>query len=85
MTNNFKYDESIPVFDVKEMSTDSDNLKRMAQEVHHAFTTIGFLAVVNHGIPAELVSDITACCMRDNECWACVSSFFSACNPPFYV
>ena len=57
MTDNSAYDDNIPVLDVKHMSTaDPDELKRMAQEVHHAFTTIGFLAVVNHGIGQELVS-----------------------------
>ena len=55
MTENSEIDADIPVLDVKQMSADADDLKRMAQEVYDAFTTIGFLAVVNHGIPEDLV------------------------------
>ena len=55
MTENSEIEADIPVLDVKQMSVDTDDLKRMAQEVYHAFTTIGFLAVVNHGIPEDLV------------------------------
>ena len=54
MENSENYTD-VPVLDVNQMSADEDDLKRMAQEVYQAFRTIGFLAVVNHGIHDDLV------------------------------
>ena len=56
MAESVRNKEEIPMLDVKQMSADTDELMEMAEEVKHAFTTIGFLAVVNHGIPQNLVS-----------------------------
>ena len=34
----------------------SDAIKKLADQVYHAFSTIGFVYLKNHGIPQEMVS-----------------------------
>ena len=53
-------DPSIPVVDlgkVSELLVDSNqDVRRLADEIHRAFCTVGFVYVKNHGIPQKTVS-----------------------------
>lgn len=47
---------TIPVVDLSEfLSGDADKKKKFVQELGNAYQTVGFVAVVNHGIPQALV------------------------------
>ena len=35
-----------------------ESIKELADQIHQAFSTIGFVYLKNHGIPQELVSTI---------------------------
>ena len=57
----------IPVVDFSAMglrnkdplSENSEDIKRLADQVYHAFSTSGFVYLKNHGIPQETVSKAT--------------------------
>ena len=54
----------IPVVDFSTMglqnqdplSENSEAVKELADQIYHAFSTIGFVYLKNHGIPQEMVS-----------------------------
>lgn len=53
---------SIPVVDFGQMSLDKpvkdcsvESVKQMADKIHQAFSTVGFVYIKNHGIPQEQV------------------------------
>ena len=56
----------IPVVDFSAMglrnkdplSENSDDIKRLADQVYHAFSRSGFVYLKNHGIPQEMVSTL---------------------------
>ena len=56
-------ESSIPVVDFGQMSLQKtiedcsfENMQQLADEIHQAFSTIGFVYIKNHGIPQEKVN-----------------------------
>ena len=51
----------VPLIDFDAFSLDRDdqpdgeNFQKLVDEVHNALTTVGFMSLVNHGIPADKV------------------------------
>lgn len=45
----------IPELDVQRLTPDAAHVRRLAADLHRAFTTVGFVAITNHGVPLELV------------------------------
>lgn len=62
----------IPVVDFSAMSLtnkeplreNDESIKKLADQIHQAFSTIGFVYLKNHGIPQELVSTIRSAQIR---------------------
>ncbi|KGO56754.1 Oxoglutarate/iron-dependent dioxygenase [Penicillium expansum] len=54
MTSNFK---SIPVLDLS-LANSPLTRPKLLQELHHAFTCIGFLYITNHDVPQDVISDL---------------------------
>ena len=56
----------VPLVDLKGLSTAEHDLQEIATQIHQAFTTIGFVGVMNHNIAQEEV----------DEAWDKVDQFF---------
>ena len=61
-------ESSIPVVDFSQMSVEkgtdhedyaSESIQQLADEIHRAFSTVGFVYLKNHGIPQEKVREFT--------------------------
>ena len=52
--------QSIPVVDFKGLSTDSEvsSLTELVQQLHSAFSKVGFVFIKNHGIERDLVKPL---------------------------
>ena len=50
---------SIPVVDVSSASGAVEGSDPVVQQIHDAFTTVGFVFITGHGIPRELVTTCT--------------------------
>ena len=46
---------SIPVVDLSSASSAVEGSDPVVQQIHDAFTTVGFVFITGHGIPRELV------------------------------
>ncbi len=56
----------VPLVDLRGLSSAECDLQEIATQIHHAFTTIGFVAVMNHNITQKEV----------DEAWNTVDQFF---------
>ena len=59
-------ESSIPVVDFSQMSVEKviedyspESIQQLADEIHRAFSTVGFVYLKNHGIPQEKVREFT--------------------------
>ena len=59
-------ESSIPVVDFSQMSEEKvtedyspESIQQLADEIHRAFSTVGFVYLKNHGIPQEKVREFT--------------------------
>ena len=59
-------ESSIPVVDFSQMSVEKvtedyspESIQQLADEIHQAFSTVGFVYLKNHGIPQEKVREFT--------------------------
>ena len=59
-------ESSIPVVDFSQMSVEKvteddspESIQQLADEIHRAFSTVGFVYLKNHGIPQEKVRKVT--------------------------
>ena len=52
---------TIPVVDVSSAINSVEGSDPVVQQIHDAFTTVGFVFITGHGIPRELVSRLTGC------------------------
>ena len=59
-------ESSIPVVDFCQMSVEKvteddspESIQQLADEIHRAFSTMGFVYLKNHGIPQEKVRELT--------------------------
>ena len=57
-------ESSIPVVDFCQMSVEKvtedyspESIQQLADEIHQAFSTVGFVYLKNHGIPQEKVRE----------------------------
>ena len=51
--------DAIPVIDLGPyLAGESGALDRVAAELRHALTDIGFYSIVNHGVPSALVDEV---------------------------
>ena len=54
----FKYAtemENIPIIDVKGLTEKEEDLQQLAAQIKDTFTNIGFVALINHNIQADVV------------------------------
>ena len=78
MTENIS---GIPVVDFSPMSLEHQDplsknkeaVQSLADQVYHAFSTIGFVYLKNHGIPEEIVSVKYSFYIRTQHSLACVT------------
>ncbi len=56
----------VPFVDLRGLSSSECDLQEISAQIHHAFTTIGFVAVINHNIARKEV----------DEAWNKVDQFF---------
>ena len=47
----------VPLVDLRGLSSAECDLQEIATQIHHAFTTIGFVAVMNHNITQKEVDE----------------------------
>ena len=59
-------ESSIPVVDFSQMSVEKvteddspESIQQLADEIHRAFSTVGFVYLKNHGIPQQKVREFT--------------------------
>ena len=59
-------ESSIPVVDFSQMSVEKvteddspESIQQLADELHRAFSTVGFVYLKNHGIPQQKVREFT--------------------------
>ncbi len=49
--------DPIPTVDLQGLSSNENGLEKIAKEIHSAFTTIGFVRIINHNVSETRVQE----------------------------